>query len=124
MLALGLDRPRGGDGETGLDQGREERLPGLLLLVGEHDGQDAVIPEHATTLGEGVRHLPAIEGAGLELRLAGRAVALPLSAAHGAIAMTAQVDNCLVVVRTEIGREPLRAPMALRALQPDVEEVG
>ena len=71
VLAFCLDWPGGGDGETGLHERRKQGLPSLLLLVGEHDGENAVVAQDAATLLERVAHISAALGIEPPLRLPG-----------------------------------------------------
>ena len=73
VLAFGVDGPRGFDGEPGADEGGGQGVPGSHLLVGEHDGEAAVVAQDAVHLAERGGHLALVVGFGQVALLAAQA---------------------------------------------------
>ena len=107
---LGVDRPRCGDGESGLDQPGGQRVPGAGGLVREHQRHDAVRLQHPAALGEDRRH-PCL------VVLAGEGACAGLTGELG------WVGDRLVLLVCELLPEQLGEQMPGGPLEPDVEEV-
>ena len=97
--------------ESRANEGGGQGVPGLDFLVGEHDGQDPVVFEHAVHLAEGCRHLALVIGLGEVFFLA------PHVREAGDIG-----DGLVVFVGQFIGEE-LGVNVAQAAFHPDVEEI-
>ena len=99
-----------------LDERREQRLPRLLLLVREHHRQHAVVAQDAVALAEGAGHQLAV--------VTSEPPHAPSAADRSIGSESADVDDSLFIVVAEVSGEPVRVAMSLRALEPDIEEIG
>ena len=115
MFAFGVDGPGGVDGEAGADEGGGEGVPRLDAFVGEHDGEHAVVAQHAVHLAEGGGHLALVVLFGQLLLLL-----------HAALAVVEarRIGDRFVVLVCQRVCEKTRQNVADRAFQPDIEKVG
>ena len=109
-FGLGIDRPRRGDDEAGLDETRGQRVPGAGRLVREHQRHYAVGLQNPPALGEDGRHALLVVAPGQRsgARLARKA---------------GRIGDRLVFLVGQLPAEQLRKDVAGSALEPDVEEV-
>lgn len=114
VFAFRLYWPSCRNGETGLDQRSEQRLPCLLFLMGEHHGKNAFVPEHTACLNEHLRHQLLV----MLLSKSGGLLRTYFAGAEPRIIL----DGFLGMLAKQAGK-PLGPPIALTALQPDIKEV-
>src|SRR6185437_6557593 len=103
------------DREAGVNEGCEQRLPRLLLLVSEHYGEDAIVLKHAMALAERASHQITVVSPGFCTCCLHALVS---------VAKPADVDDCFLIVVAQVGRKPVGMEVTLRAFEPDVEEIG
>ena len=87
---LRLNGPRAVNDEAGPDQGGDQRLPGIGLLVGEHDHEPPVRPQRSVTRAEQTGHAVfivllgplsvSVKSAGVVYELAVTGVMIPFGA--------------------------------------------
>ena len=125
VLTLSLNRPRCTDTEPRPDQRIEQGFPRLLLLVGKHNRQHAIVAEYPFAFDKGLRHHSSVKFVGLQFGFCALAVSLAsLGWFRAVFAKSTGVYNCFLLMFAQVSGEPFWTAMALSALKPHVEKVG